>query len=114
MTTEKDFGKEAREAAWAAEQRTRHGLQSAESMFFSEKNTFRDISIVAEEARRRAELARLGFSLEFTILIYTHQIHKTRYRNFFYCLKGTEVFSRKSIRSCYWKHPTSVFLVLLG
>eukprot|EP00257_Ricinus_communis_P022509 XP_015582261.1 plasma membrane ATPase 1 [Ricinus communis] len=59
MTTQKDFGKEAREAAWAAEQRTLHGLQSAESKIFSEKHTFRDISIMAEEARRRAEIARL-------------------------------------------------------
>ncbi|KAG8662300.1 hypothetical protein MANES_01G085000v8 [Manihot esculenta] len=59
MTTQKDFGKEAREAAWATEQRTLHGLQSKESKVLSEKHTFRDISIVAEEARRRAEIARL-------------------------------------------------------
>ncbi|KAJ6932972.1 plasma membrane ATPase 4-like [Populus alba x Populus x berolinensis] len=59
MTTQKDFGKEAREAAWAAEQRTLHGLQSIEAKSFSEKHTFRDINIMAEEARRRAEIARL-------------------------------------------------------
>ncbi|XVF13440.1 hypothetical protein REPUB_Repub08aG0208000 [Reevesia pubescens] len=60
FNTQKDFGKEAREAKWAAEQRTLHGLQStADLKIFSEKHTFRDISIMAEEARRRAEIARL-------------------------------------------------------
>ncbi|KAJ4848647.1 Plasma membrane ATPase 1 [Turnera subulata] len=59
MTTKKDFGREAREAAWAAEQRTLHGLKSAESKLNSDKHTFRDISIMAEEAKRRAEIARL-------------------------------------------------------
>lgn len=59
FSTQKDFGKEAREAAWAAEQRTLHGLQSTETKVFPEKHTFRDINIMAEEARRRAEIARL-------------------------------------------------------
>ncbi|CAI0526877.1 unnamed protein product [Linum tenue] len=59
LTTQKDFGREAREAAWATEQRTLHGLQSAESKPIHDKSTFREISIVAEEAKRRAELARL-------------------------------------------------------
>ncbi|KAL5161500.1 ATPase 11, plasma membrane-type [Glycine soja] len=54
-----DFGKEAREAAWATEQRTLHGLQSAESKGFTDKHTFREINTLAEEARRRAEIARL-------------------------------------------------------
>ncbi|CAN1748363.1 ATPase 7, plasma membrane-type, partial [Linum perenne] len=53
LTTQKDFGREAREAAWATEQRTLHGLQSAEG------TGFREISMVAEEAKRRAEIARL-------------------------------------------------------
>ncbi|CAN1259099.1 ATPase 7, plasma membrane-type [Linum perenne] len=56
----KDFGREAREAAWATEQRTLHGLQSAEAKPIHEKGTgFREISMVAEEAKRRAEIARL-------------------------------------------------------
>ena len=59
FSTQKDFGKELREAAWAAEQRTLHGLQSAEAKAFNEKHNFREISIMAEEARRRAEIARL-------------------------------------------------------
>ncbi|GMN56394.1 hypothetical protein TIFTF001_025510 [Ficus carica] len=60
FTNKKDFGKEAREAAWATEQRTLHGLQTAESKLISERvHTFRDISLMAEEARRRAEIARL-------------------------------------------------------
>ncbi|THG01744.1 hypothetical protein TEA_025009 [Camellia sinensis var. sinensis] len=59
FTTQKDFGREAREAAWAAEQRTLHGLQSMETKSVAERHTFRDISIMAEEAKRRAEIARL-------------------------------------------------------
>ncbi|XP_073283530.1 plasma membrane ATPase 1-like isoform X1 [Primulina huaijiensis] len=59
FTSRKDYGKEAREAAWATEQRTLHGLQSAEAKLFADKHTFRDINIMAEEARRRAEIARL-------------------------------------------------------
>ncbi|KAG8653726.1 plasma membrane ATPase 1 isoform X1 [Manihot esculenta] len=59
FTSKKDFGKEAREAAWAAEQRTLHGLQSAETKIFPDRTPFRDISIMAEEAKRRAEIARL-------------------------------------------------------
>ncbi|KAL2659383.1 hypothetical protein AAZX31_03G098600 [Glycine max] len=59
FTNKNDFGKEAREAAWATEQRTLHGLQSAESKGFTDKHTFREINTLAEEARRRAEIARL-------------------------------------------------------
>ncbi|ESW06475.1 hypothetical protein PHAVU_010G050900 [Phaseolus vulgaris] len=54
-----DFGREAREAAWATEQRTLHGLHSAEPKGFTDKHTFREINTLAEEARRRAEIARL-------------------------------------------------------
>nr|XP_043632646.1 plasma membrane ATPase 1-like isoform X2 [Erigeron canadensis] len=59
FTTQKDFGKEAREAAWATEQRTLHGLNTSEGKIFAENYTFRDINIMAEEAKRRAEIARL-------------------------------------------------------
>ncbi|KAK9911014.1 hypothetical protein M0R45_034943 [Rubus argutus] len=59
FTSKKDFGKESREAACAAEQRTLHGLQSVERKMFSEKSTVRDINLMAEEAKRRAEIARL-------------------------------------------------------
>ncbi|KAL2237954.1 UNVERIFIED_CONTAM: Plasma membrane ATPase 1 [Sesamum indicum] len=59
FTSRKDFGKEAREAAWAAEQRTLHGLPSTESKMFANKHTFQDINVMAEEAKRRAEIARL-------------------------------------------------------
>ncbi|KAJ0717236.1 putative P-type H(+)-exporting transporter [Helianthus annuus] len=59
FTTKKDFGREAREAAWATEQRTLHGLQPAEPRTFPDQGTFREISVMADEARRRAEIARL-------------------------------------------------------
>ncbi|CAI9765150.1 unnamed protein product [Fraxinus pennsylvanica] len=58
LTNRKDFGREAREAAWAAEQRTLHGLQSGEPKMF-ERSAFRDINLMAEEAKRRAEISRL-------------------------------------------------------
>lgn len=64
FSTTKDFGREAREAAWAAEQRTLHGLD-AETKLFSERTTFKEISLIAEEARKRAEIARFLFSVFF-------------------------------------------------
>ena len=66
FSDKKDFGQEERRAAWAAEQRTLHGHRSAEIKIFPEKGTFRDISIMAEEAKRRAEIARLAFLLKLT------------------------------------------------
>jgi H+-transporting ATPase len=59
LTTQKGFGKEAREAAWAAEQRTLHGLQSNDAKMFPSQHAFGDISVMAEEAKRRAEIVRL-------------------------------------------------------
>ncbi|CAI0431219.1 unnamed protein product [Linum tenue] len=53
FTNKKDFGREEREAAWATEQRTLHGLQS------DSDSTYREISLMAEEARKRAEIARM-------------------------------------------------------
>ncbi|KAF5732876.1 H+-ATPase family protein [Tripterygium wilfordii] len=59
FTNKKDFGKESREAAWAKEQRTLHGLESGEFKVFYDRSTFRDINVMAEEAKRRAEIARM-------------------------------------------------------
>lgn len=60
MTTQKDFGKELREAAWATEQRTIHGLQSKETLLFTERHS--EISIMADAAKRRAEITRYNLS----------------------------------------------------
>ncbi|KAK8550613.1 hypothetical protein V6N13_119130 [Hibiscus sabdariffa] len=60
FTTKKDYGKEEREAQWAAAQRTLHGLQPPEtSGLFNEKSGYRELSEIAEQAKRRAEVARL-------------------------------------------------------
>ncbi|GLT36087.1 hypothetical protein SLA2020_104910 [Shorea laevis] len=60
FTTKKDYGKEEREAQWATAQRTLHGLQPPEtSNLFNEKNSYRELSEIAEQAKRRAEVARL-------------------------------------------------------
>ncbi|CAK7354212.1 unnamed protein product [Dovyalis caffra] len=60
FTTKKDYGKEEREAQWATAQRTLHGLQPAETnSVFSDKNSYRELSEIAEQAKRRAEMARL-------------------------------------------------------
>ncbi|XP_008393957.2 plasma membrane ATPase 4 [Malus sylvestris] len=60
FTTKKDYGKEEREAQWAAAQRTLHGLQPPETNnLFNEKNSYRELSEIAEQAKRRAEVARL-------------------------------------------------------
>ncbi|KAK9697526.1 hypothetical protein RND81_08G043400 [Saponaria officinalis] len=61
FTTKKDYGKEEREAQWALAQRTLHGLQAPESSstLFHDKNNYRELSEIAEQAKRRAEVARL-------------------------------------------------------
>ncbi|XP_008810004.2 plasma membrane ATPase [Phoenix dactylifera] len=60
FTTKKDYGREEREAQWATAQRTLHGLQPPEtSTLFNEKSSYRELSEIAEQAKRRAEIARL-------------------------------------------------------
>ncbi|XP_057495306.1 ATPase 8, plasma membrane-type-like [Actinidia eriantha] len=60
FTTKKDYGKGEREAQWALAQRTLHGLQSSGSQdLFNDKNSYRELSEIAEQAKRRAEVARL-------------------------------------------------------
>uniref|UniRef100_A0A2P2LNY8 Plasma membrane ATPase n=2 Tax=Magnoliopsida TaxID=3398 RepID=A0A2P2LNY8_RHIMU len=60
FTTKKDYGKEEREAQWALAQRTLHGLQPPETAsMISEKSSYRELSEIAEQAKRRAEVARL-------------------------------------------------------
>ncbi|XP_061340110.1 plasma membrane ATPase-like isoform X3 [Gastrolobium bilobum] len=60
FTTKKDYGKEEREAQWATAQRTLHGLNPPEAaQIFNENNNYRELSEIAEQARKRAEVARL-------------------------------------------------------
>lgn len=58
FTRKKDFGKEDRELKWAQAQRTLHGLLPPET-HFGDRSNFTDLNQIAEEARRRAEMARL-------------------------------------------------------
>ncbi|KAK9229599.1 hypothetical protein WN944_022562 [Citrus x changshan-huyou] len=60
FTTKKDYGRGEREAQWALAQRTLHGLHPPEtSELFNDKNNYRELSEIAEQAKRRAEVARL-------------------------------------------------------
>lgn len=60
FTTRKDYGKGKREAQWALAQRTLHGLQPPETEeIFNDKTSYRELSEIAEQAKRRAEVARL-------------------------------------------------------
>lgn len=59
FTTKKDYGRGEREAQWALAQRTLHGLQPPDtSELFNDKNNYRELSEIAEQAKRRAEVAR--------------------------------------------------------
>lgn len=55
FTTKNDYGKGEREAQWALAQRTLHGLHVQESHV----NNNHEHSEIAEQAKRRAEAARL-------------------------------------------------------
>eukprot|EP00252_Welwitschia_mirabilis_P010964 TRINITY_DN24692_c0_g1_i2.p1 TRINITY_DN24692_c0_g1~~TRINITY_DN24692_c0_g1_i2.p1 ORF type:complete len:957 (-),score=216.76 TRINITY_DN24692_c0_g1_i2:796-3666(-) len=59
FTRQKDFGKEARELKWAHAQRTLHGLHPPDTKMFSERSYVSELNQMAEEAKRRAEIARL-------------------------------------------------------
>ncbi|VFQ67128.1 unnamed protein product [Cuscuta campestris] len=59
FTNKKDYGRGEREAQWAMAQRTLHGLQSSDaSQHYNDKN-HSELSEIAEQAKRRAEVARL-------------------------------------------------------
>ncbi|MBA0678311.1 hypothetical protein Goari_019665, partial [Gossypium aridum] len=58
FTRQKDFGKEQRELQWAHAQRTLHGLQAPDTKMFTERTHFTELNQMAEEAKRRAEIAR--------------------------------------------------------
>ncbi|KAI4379348.1 hypothetical protein MLD38_005660 [Melastoma candidum] len=59
FTTKKDYGKGEREAQWALAQRTLHGHPPPESIFHHDKGTTDEQSLLAEQAKRRSEVARL-------------------------------------------------------
>lgn len=58
FTTKKDYGKGEREAQWAVAQRTLHGLQTADNTNMFKDNNNNEMSELAEQAKRRAEVAR--------------------------------------------------------
>ncbi|KAK6236891.1 hypothetical protein SCA6_012228 [Theobroma cacao] len=57
FTTKKDYGKGEREAQWAAAQRTLHGLSPPETIL--NDKSYHELSEIAEQAKKRAEVARL-------------------------------------------------------
>lgn len=65
FTSKKDYGRGEREAQWATAQRTLHGLQTPEmgdhlgGVGGGERSSYRELSEIAEQAKRRAEVARL-------------------------------------------------------
>ncbi|KAK3013627.1 hypothetical protein RJ639_010253 [Escallonia herrerae] len=59
FTRQKDFGKEQRELKWAHAQRTLHGLEVPNAKIFNDRANFTELNQMAEEAKRRAEIARI-------------------------------------------------------
>ncbi|KAK4404231.1 ATPase 8, plasma membrane-type [Sesamum angolense] len=59
FTTKKDYGRGEREAQWAVAQRTLHGLSTTESSELLNDKSYRELSEIADMAKRRAEVARL-------------------------------------------------------
>lgn len=57
FTRQKDFGKEHQKLQWAHAQRTLHGLQATDAKF-SQRTHATELNQMAEEAKRRAEIAR--------------------------------------------------------
>jgi H+-transporting ATPase len=61
FTNKNDYGKVEREAQWATAQRTLHGLNqpSTNTGMFDDNGGYRELSELAEQAAKRAEVARL-------------------------------------------------------
>ncbi|KAI7729860.1 hypothetical protein M8C21_007750 [Ambrosia artemisiifolia] len=59
FTRQKDFGREQRELQWAHAQRTLHGLEVPDTKMFGDRTNVTELNQMAEEAKRRAEIARL-------------------------------------------------------
>ncbi|XP_059303511.1 plasma membrane ATPase 4-like isoform X1 [Lycium ferocissimum] len=59
FTSKKDYGKGEREAQWALAQRTLHGLHPPDSAQMYDNKSYKELSDIAEQAKRRAEVARL-------------------------------------------------------
>ncbi|XP_047941951.1 plasma membrane ATPase 4-like [Salvia hispanica] len=60
FTSKKNYGRSEREAQWAVAQRTLHGLRAPESSdVFVGSTDYRELSEIAEQAKKRAEVARL-------------------------------------------------------
>ncbi|XP_013605547.1 PREDICTED: ATPase 7, plasma membrane-type [Brassica oleracea var. oleracea] len=58
LTGKKNFGKDERMAAWATETRTQHGLETGQKPMY-ERNGATELNSLADEAKRRAEIARM-------------------------------------------------------
>lgn len=52
-------------AAWATEKRTLHGLETGQKPVY-ERNSATELNNMAEEAKRRAEIARLVFLISIS------------------------------------------------
>ncbi|WVZ14201.1 hypothetical protein V8G54_011767 [Vigna mungo] len=61
FNSKNDYGKGEREAQWAVAQRTLHGLNPPQTVheILNEKNDYRELSELAEQAKKRAEVSRL-------------------------------------------------------
>ncbi|KAH0878952.1 hypothetical protein HID58_066346 [Brassica napus] len=55
LTTRRDYGARERQAEWAREQRTQHGLQTRQEInVFPENEGYRELSQIVEQAKKRA------------------------------------------------------------
>ncbi|KAI3469127.1 hypothetical protein Pfo_025790 [Paulownia fortunei] len=59
FSSKKDYGREERELKWAKPQRTLHSLEPMKTAGVFSKQNYEEVSRMAEEAKRRAEIARL-------------------------------------------------------
>lgn len=70
FTRKKDFGKEERELRWAHAQRTLHGLHPPETKTLFDRTNYTELNQMAEEAKRRAEIARYILMERHSLCVY--------------------------------------------
>ena len=102
FTRKKDFGKEAREAQWAHAQRTLHGLHPTDTNQspLPGGTSNRDLGEMAEQAKRRAEIARYVLDFSKQIIFFTMKITHFQTRKYFHIGSHDFVSIRMGVACC--------------
>ncbi|KAA8535294.1 hypothetical protein F0562_030297 [Nyssa sinensis] len=104
FTTKKDYGRGEREAQWVLAERTLHGLKTPDCAgLLNDKSSYRELSEIAEQAKRRAEVARSEATLASTFL------EQRQYLQVTLCLAYHAARFLKEPLNRFWAHVVMAY-----